>query len=452
MGERAQDFMTSQSFPEKIAIVGLGYVGLPLASAFGRNIPTIGYDHDASRIDELREGVDRNKEMTADAFDVPYLTFTCDAADLAGADIFIVAVPTPVDDHREPDLGFLQSASRGVGVALAARATQERVGRPIVVFESTVYPGCTEEECLPILEAQSGLRSGVDFAIGYSPERTNFGDPEHTLGNVVKIVAGQDAEAADTLARLYGLVVMAGVHVAPDIQTAEAAKVIENVQRDLNIALMNELAVLMDRMEIDSTAVFEAARTKWNFLPFEPGLVGGHCIPVDPYYLTYRAQALGIDPNLILAGRAVNDHMAEYVADRTIALIEQERGSAKDAEVLLLGLTFKETVADARNTQVVCLAERLVSAGLTVSSHDPLLEDETVRRLGLDPVTDPFSRGPHRTYHAIILAVPHKQFMDVPAARYAELIKTDERHGVIVDIRSRLTGGNDLPGVRYWCL
>ena len=452
MGERTQNLMTSQSFPESIAIIGLGYVGLPLASAFGRQIKTIGFDHDISRIDELKNGVDRNKEMTADAFDAPNLTFTSDTDDLVEADVFIVAVPTPVDDQRKPDLGFLQSASRVVGAALSARAKKGRAGRPIVVFESTVYPGCTEEECLPILEAVSGLQSGVDFAIGYSPERTNFGDPDHSLGNVVKVVAGQDAQSASTLARLYELVVKAGVHVAPDIQTAEAAKVIENVQRDLNIALMNELAVLMDRMDIDSAAVFEAARTKWNFLPFEPGLVGGHCIPVDPYYLTYRAQALGLDPSLILAGRAVNDQMAEYVADRTIGLIEQERGSVKGAEVLLLGLTFKENVADARNTQVVRLAERLVAAGLTVSSHDPLLEDETVRRLGLDPVKDPFSQDSLDTYHAIVLAVPHKQFMDIPASRYAELLKSDAQTGVIVDIRSRLAGGNDLPGVRYWCL
>ena len=444
--------MTNQTFPGTIAIVGLGYVGLPLAAAFGKTIPTIGFDRDEARVVELRKGVDRNKEMTPQDLNVPRLTFTSEMSEMSAADVFIVAVPTPVDDQRKPDLEFLRSASSLVGHALKQRHERGANGRPLVVFESTVYPGCTEEECLPVIEAESGLRSGRDFAIGYSPERTNFGDSVHTLSAVVKIVAGQDSEASAAIARMYGMVVKAGVHIAPDIQTAEAAKVIENVQRDLNIALMNQLTILLDAMEIEPAAVFEAARTKWNFLPFEPGLVGGHCIPVDPYYLTHRAQELGLDPGLILAGREVNDNMATFVGERTLLMLEEEGRPAAGAKVLLLGVTFKENVADARNTQVVRLVERLTDAGVTVRAHDPLLDDDAIRRLGIDPVDDPFAAGATDTYDAVVLAVPHARFMDLPASRYAQLVRDEGRRGVIVDIRCRLDGGADLPGIRYWCL
>jgi len=303
----------SKTLPRQLCVVGLGCVGLPLAVAFAKHLPTVGFDIDGQRVAELERGYDRNGEVRLEALRASRLRFTTDPESLRESDFIIVAVPTPVDRAKRPDLSHLTESSRLIGRHLQRGTT--------VVYESTVYPGCTEEVCIPILERESGLKAGVDFKAGYSPERINPGDPEHGLENVVKVVAGQDAETTERLARVYGLVVRAGIHRAPDIRTAEAAKVIENVQRDLNIALMNELAMLFHRMGLNTREVLAAARTKWNFLPFEPGLVGGHCIPVDPYYLTHKAQEVGYYPELILAERRINDGMGVYVARETVKLL-----------------------------------------------------------------------------------------------------------------------------------
>ncbi len=332
--------------PERLAVVGLGYVGLQLAVAFARHLPVIAFDADPARLEGLRSGHDANGEVEEGALRAGSLEFTGDADRLKEADLFVVAVPTPVDRAKRPDLSALVEASRLVGAALRPGA--------VVVYESTVYPGCTEEVCVPVLEDVSALKAGVDFKVGYSPERINPGDPEHTLEKVAKVVAGQDPETTDLLVRLYGLVVGAGVYRAPDIRTAEAAKVIENVQRDLNIALMNELAMLFHRLGLDTQEVLKAARTKWNFLPFEPGLVGGHCIPVDPYYLTHKAHEVGFHPEVILAGRRINDGMGRYIAGEIVKLLIRAGRAVRGAEVLVLGAAFKENVHDLRNSAHRC--------------------------------------------------------------------------------------------------
>ena len=439
--------MKTRPVPQPVGVLGLGYVGLQLAVAFGRRIPTVGFDIDAERVRALRDGIDASGEVDAATLQSAHqLTLTADPAELPGLAVYIVAVPTPVDAARRPDLGPLIAASEIVGRAL--RSEPAHGGPPpIVVFESTVYPGCTEEVCVPVLERVSGFAAGQGFTVGYSPERINPGDGEHTLQRIVKVVAGSDPPTTAALARLYGLVVDAGVYEAPDIRTAEAAKVIENVQRDLNIALMNELTLLFHRLGLETQEVLKAARTKWNFLPFEPGLVGGHCIPVDPYYLTHKAQEAGFHPEVILAGRRTNDSMGMYVARETVRLLIESGRAIRGAPVLILGLTFKENVRDTRNTRVMDIVGELRAHGVAVTVYDPLAAAADLERLDLPTVLDPFAAG--ERYAAVILAVPHRQFRDRTAAEYDRLLERDAHPAVLVDVKGVL---NDLrrPGILYW--
>ncbi|RMG98986.1 MAG: nucleotide sugar dehydrogenase, partial [Candidatus Dadabacteria bacterium] len=349
-----------------MAVVGLGYVGLPLAVAFGRKVPTLGFDVSEAKVAALRRGVDPTGELSADDLASTRIEYTTNPGDLRRASFVVVAVPTPIDRHKKPDLGPIVAASRSIG--------QNLTPGTVVVYESTVYPGVTEEVCVPVLERESGLACGRDFKVGYSPERINPGDKEHTLERIVKVVAGQDAETLEVVARVYETVVEAGVHRAPTIKTAEAAKVIENTQRDLNIALMNELSVIFNRMGIETRAVLEAAGTKWNFLRFTPGLVGGHCIGVDPYYLTYKAEELGYKPQVILAGRAINDGMGKYVAESTVKGLIRCGRAVQGSRVLVLGLTFKENVSDLRNSRVADVIAELRDYGVEVLAHDPLAD------------------------------------------------------------------------------
>jgi len=433
--------------PSPIAVLGLGYAGLPLALAFGQHLTTIGFDVDQTRVRDLQSGSDRNGNHSPDALCPPHLSFTSNPEDLAGARFHVVAVPTPVDSTHRPDTSFLVKASQLVGRALRSLGDN---GPAYVVFESTVYPGCTEQVCLPILEAESGLRSGKDFHLGYSPERINTGDPAHALDNVVKVVSARDPEALDTLARMYRLVAHAGVHCAPDIPTAEAAKVIENIQRDLNIALMNELAMLFHRLGLDTQEVLRAARTKWNFLPFEPGFVGGHCIPVDPYYLTYRAQEVGYHPDVILAGRRINDQMSNYVAQQTIKLLVKSGKRVRGARVLVLGVTFKENVRDVRNSRSIDLVRELESYECAVFVHDPMLGATTVEQLDLKQVDDPFTGN--AVYDAIILAVPDEAFPKNGLEAYLDLLEDSDGPGVIIDIKGVLPEPTKPTQALYWRL
>lgn len=382
-----------------VSVIGLGYVGLPVAVAFGKKKRVIGFDIDAQRITELRAGHDRTGEVEKEELGSTDILYTDRLEDLREADFHIVAVPTPVDEAHQPDLTPVFKASETVGKALKKG--------DIVVYESTVYPGVTEEECVPILERISGLKCGVDFKVGYSPERINPGDREHTFTKILKVVSGQDDETLDIVAEVYGSVVTAGVHRASSIKVAEAAKVIENTQRDLNIALMNELAVLFDCMGIDTTAVLEAAGTKWNFLKFKPGLVGGHCIGVDPYYLTYKAEKLGYIPQVILAGRRINDGMGKFVAQRTVKEMVHAGHNILGAPVTVLGLTFKENCPDLRNSRVVDVVRELEEYGVKVQVCDPLADANEARHeygIALYPIDrlEPAA--------AIVLAVSHDEF------------------------------------------
>jgi UDP-N-acetyl-D-galactosamine dehydrogenase len=413
------------ALPSCIAVIGQGYVGLPLAVAFAQHVRTIGFDINRERIAELRRGVDRNDDVPTGALRQGLLRFSSDPHDLAEAGFFVVSVPTPVhEETKEPDLGPLQAASRTVGQALAQRRAEGPA--PVVVFESTVYPGCTEQVCVPILEEASGLHCGEGFVVGYSPERINPGDGVHGLAQVVKVVSGMDASTLERVAATYALVATAGVHRAPDIRTAEAAKVIENVQRDVNIALMNELALLFPRMGVDTHAVLEAARTKWNFLPFTPGLVGGHCIPVDPYYLTYAARRAGHEPELILAGRRVNDAIPAHVASETVRLLEAAGRPIGKALILVLGLTFKEEVRDTRNSGAVALTHALMASGAKVLAHDPHLSAGEIEALGIKPHTS-FARG----FDAVVVAVAHRSFRE-SAANWMQTVTPG---GVVVDVQ-----------------
>jgi UDP-N-acetyl-D-galactosamine dehydrogenase len=429
---------------ETIAVVGLGYVGLPLACAFGQVRRCIGFDISSERVAELLSGHDRTGEMKPQDLEAPTLEFTDDPRRLAGADFIVVAVPTPVDKNRRPDLGPLRGASATVGRHLSRGS--------VVVFESTVYPGATEEVCVPILEAESRLTCGVDFHVGYSPERINPGDPEHSLERVVKVVAGQTPDVTRRLADVYGLVVKAGVHAAPTIKTAEAAKVIENTQRDLNIALVNELAMIFHRMGIDTEAVLTAARTKWNFLPFRPGLVGGHCIGVDPYYLTFKAEELGYHPQVILSGRRINDQMGLYVAEQTVKLMIRAGKVVQNARVLVLGLSFKENVPDIRNTRVADLIAELRDYDVEVDAYDPRAAPAEVEaEMGLRMIEDPF-RASER-YDAAVVAVCHDEFRARPVADFVELLRSDNGGGVLIDVRGMLArSAVEAHGVAYWCL
>lgn len=411
---------------ERVAVAGLGYVGLPLAMALARHVPVIGFDISADRVRELRQGRDRTGEADMTAMPGLRLEFSDDPDSLDPASIFIVTVPTPIDAHRNPDLSPLRQASLTVGRHL----------RPggVVVYESTVYPGVTEEFCVPLLEQESGLRCGRDFTVGYSPERINPGDRIHTLESVVKVVAGSDAATTDFLAELYGLATRAGVHKAPGIRVAEAAKVIENTQRDLNIALMNELSVIFGLMGIDTRDVLDAAGTKWNFLPFEPGLVGGHCIGVDPYYLTFKAESLGCHPQVILAGRRINDSMGKYVAEHCVKLLIRQGCTVGKARVGVMGVTFKENIPDLRNSRVVDIIRELREYGVTVLAHDPHADpDEARARCGLDLLP------PEELNHldALILAVPHAAYRKLsPAGLRDRFARPDQ--AVVLDVRGVL--------------
>ena len=384
-----------------VAVVGLGYVGLPLAVAFGRQFRTLGYDLDAAKVEAYRRHVDPTGEVTAQELRAAgRLECTSDPRRLAEADFVVVAVPTPVDAAHNPDLGPLVGAAEIVGRHMKTGAT--------VIFESTVYPGATEEVCVPVLEKSSGMKWQAGFHVGYSPERINPGDREHTLARVVKVVSGDSPETLERVAALYGAVVEAGVHRASSIMVAEAAKVIENTQRDLNIALMNELAIIFGKLGIDTTEVLEAAGSKWNFLKFKPGLVGGHCIGVDPYYLTYKAETLGYHPQVILAGRRINDGMGKHVADQTIKRMAQSGCPIAGASAVVLGLTFKENCPDLRNTRVVDVIAEFRSYNAQVHVHDPWVDAaEAKHEYGLDLVTDPQPGS----YDAVILAVAHREFV-----------------------------------------
>jgi UDP-N-acetyl-D-galactosamine dehydrogenase len=406
----------------KVAVVGLGYVGLPVAVAFGQRAPTMGFDINAQRIAELQAGHDRTGEVSVEELARAGLRFTDQVSELAGADFFIVAVPTPVDSANKPNLSPLISASRSVGSALKKG--------DIVVYESTVYPGATEEDCVPVLEAASGLKHGVDFFTGYSPERINPGDREHRFENIRKIVSGCDAATLDTVAGVYASVVAAGVHRAPSIKVAEAAKVIENTQRDLNIALMNELSVVFARMGIDTAEVIAAAASKWNFLPFRPGLVGGHCIGVDPYYLTYKAEQLGYIPQVILAGRRINDNMGRYVARNVIKRMLQNGLDVPRCRVGVLGITFKENCPDIRNSKVVDLVNELKDHGTQVVVVDPHADAAEVQ-LECGFALGSLEDGP---FDALVVAVAHREYRALGPAALRALVRGDQP--VIADVKA----------------
>lgn len=404
----------------KIAVVGLGYVGLPVAVAFGKKNSVIGFDINPKRIKELKENHDRTNEVTTEDLKVSDVEFTDSIDTLSQADFIIVAVPTPINKHNQPDLTPLISASKTVGKALKKGT--------IVVFESTVYPGVTEEECVPVLEENSGLKAGEDFFVGYSPERINPGDKEHTFETITKVVSGQTAEVLDIVADVYGSVVKAGVHKAPSIKVAEAAKVIENTQRDVNIALMNEFAVIFDKVGIDTNAVLAASGTKWNFLNFKPGLVGGHCIGVDPYYLTHKAQELGHHPEIILAGRRINDNMSKHVASNIIKELLKKGINVQNASINLLGLTFKENCPDLRNTKVIDIVRELEDYGLKINVNDVEADNETAKALyDIDLV----SKENLPETDALIFAVPHRDYLE-NKSEYLDLLSDN---GIVFDIK-----------------
>ena len=388
-----------------VSVVGLGYVGLPLAIEFGKQFETRGFDIDSDRVEELRAGVDGTREIEpGELGQAPRLTFTAAPDDLRGSDVFVVAVPTPIDNDKRPDLSALESASRMVGGLLEPGA--------VVVFESTVYPGATEEICVPLLEAASKGRFNRDFYVGYSPERINPGDKDHRLNDVVKITSGSTPSTLEFVDALYRRIVDAGTYPVADLRTAEAAKIIENTQRDLNIALVNEFAMIFDRLGVDTDAVLRAAGTKWNFIPFRPGLVGGHCIGVDPYYLTHKAEEAGHRTELILAGRRINDAMADYVASRVVRLMERHAIALPGARILVLGLTFKENCPDIRNTKVVDLVRALENRGGQVDVHDPWISATDTPR-GIRLIDEPRPGS----YDAIVVAVAHDAFHELGAKR-----------------------------------
>ncbi len=413
----------------RIAIIGLGYVGFPLAVEFGKNIPTLGFDIDTSRIAELNSGFDRTQEVTAKQLKASVsLTFSSNAADLSTCNTFIVTVPTPIDHFKKPDLTPLLKASEMIGKALKKG--------DLVIYESTVYPGCTEEDCVPVLEQFSGLKFNEDFFCGYSPERINPGDKVNTLTKIKKVTSGSTPEIAEKVDQLYRSIITAGTHKAPSMKVAEASKAIENAQRDVNISFVNELALIFDRMGIDTTEVLEAAGTKWNFLNFKPGLVGGHCIGVDPYYLLHKSESLGYYPQVILSGRRVNDNMGIFVANKLVKLLINKGQKIAGAKTLMLGITFKENCPDIRNSRVVDIYKELVDFGMEVDVYDPWANAAEVKHEhGIDLVK---KLAP--SYQAIVLTVAHTEFLDLPFAS----LKAE--NGVIFDIKSILS--KDLADAR----
>jgi len=411
----------------RIAVLGLGYVGLPLAVEFAKHFEVIGFDINEQRVSELEQGHDRTLEVANERLSAAIqtrLNVTANQMDLAAANVYIVTTPTPIDENKEPDLGPLLAASASIGAVLKPGDT--------VIYESTVYPGATEDRCVPVLEEWSGLTFNEDFVVGYSPERINPGDKKHTLPNIVKVTSGSTPEAADSIDAIYRRIITAGTHKAPSIRVAEAAKVIENTQRDVNIALINELAILFNRLEIDTRDVLEAAGTKWNFLKFSPGLVGGHCIGVDPYYLTHKAKAVGYHPEIILAGRRLNDGMGSYVASQTVKLMAKRGLPIHEASVLVLGLTFKENTPDLRNTRVIDVVRELEEYGIDVSVHDPWADPSEARDyLGVELLQQPELSA----YDGIIVAVNHSQFQDT--LDVGGLMKSNQ--SVIYDLKGALS-------------
>jgi UDP-N-acetyl-D-glucosamine/UDP-N-acetyl-D-galactosamine dehydrogenase len=423
---------------ERIAVVGLGYVGLPVALAFARKFDSVGFDVHCEKVEELKRGYDRNHEVSERELHASTLKISSDPADLSEVSFFVVAVPTPVDEHNVPDLSPVLKASETVGRALKRGA--------VVVYESTVYPGVTEEICGPLLERVSGLRRGIDFFVGYSPERINPGDKEHTLEKIIKVVSGEDAATLERVAQAYGAIIDAGIHRATSIKVAEAAKVIENTQRDLNIALMNELALIFDRLGIRTADVLAAAGTKWNFLKFRPGLVGGHCIGVDPYYLTTKAQELGYQPEVILAGRRINNNVAGFIAQKLVKMLIAADLPVKGAKVGILGLTFKEDCNDLRNSKVPGILTELLQFGIQARITDPVADaKEAAHEYGLELI--PLAEM--TDLDAVILAVNHKQYLEMGAPKLLSAVK---RGGVFIDVKSAIDP-KDLPaGIRYWSL
>jgi len=423
---------------ERIAVIGLGYVGLPLSVALARKFDTIGFDIDPKRIEELLSGEDRTREVSPADLKSSSLQLTADASSLSGRTIYVVTVPTPIDEGNRPDLTAILGACALVGPTLSPGS--------IVVFESTVYPGVTEEICGPALEKSSGLKCGIDFKLGYSPERINPGDKDHPLEKIIKVVAGQDEEALRRLSAVYGAVVEAGIHEAPSIKVAEAAKVIENTQRDLNIALMNEISKICELVGIRSSDVLAAAGTKWNFLKFQPGLVGGHCIGVDPFYLTAKAEELGHHPEVILSGRRINDSMGAYVADHVIRLLASHDLPLKKARVGILGFTFKENVPDIRNSKVIDIYSKLRSYGVEPMVHDPLaetqamLDEHGIRPCELDELSE---------LNAMILAVPHSAYQELGPERLCQMMADG---GIFVDVKSKVRPEALRKDLVYWSL
>lgn len=418
----------------KLALIGLGYVGLPIALAFAKKISVIGFDMNPQRIDMLNRKIDPSKELTEKNFEGSDIIFTDDINILKQASFFIAAVPTPVDDHKVPDLSLLLKACDTIGRVIKKG--------DYVVFESTVYPGCTEEDCVPVIEEISGLKCGKDFKVGYSPERINPGDTEHTLEKIIKVVSGCDEEALNQIAEVYEMVVKAGIHKASSIKVAEAAKVIENTQRDLNIALMNELSIIFDKAKINTYEVLEAAGTKWNFLNFSPGLVGGHCIGVDPYYLTYKAAALGFNSHVILSGRHINDRMGMYIGQKVLQYIIKNDGDVKNAKVLVMGATFKENVSDIRNSKVADIVSTL-SSYITVHVVDPFASSEELMHEYGFGLTD----KPDNDYSAVILAVQHKQYRNLDSCYFESITK---ENALIADLKGLYR--NKIKNRAYWSL
>lgn len=426
------------SHSRKIAVIGLGYVGLPVAVSFARSgVPVIGFDVDARRIAELKAGDDRTREVEVADLRQNTLVFTADPVEMLQSDFYIVTVPTPIDDARRPDLRAMISASRSVGGVLKKG--------DIVVYESTVYPGAVEEECVPILEETSRLKAGVDFTVGYSPERINPGDKQHRFETIMKVVSAQDAETLEIVADVYGSVVKAGIHRAPSIKVAEAAKVIENTQRDLNIAFMNELSLIFQALNIDTGDVLAAARTKWNFMPFQPGLVGGHCIGVDPYYLTYRAEKAGYHPEVILAGRRINDGMGQRVARECVRGLLRRK--AQGGVVTVLGLTFKEDVPDTRNSRVIDIVHELQSFGLTVQLHDPLADAADARH---EYGVTLMAFADLQPADAVILAVAHGDYLAGGWSLIQRLLTRG--HGLVFDVKAKLDRNSRPADIELWRL
>jgi UDP-N-acetyl-D-galactosamine dehydrogenase len=420
---------------EKVAIIGLGYVGISLALAFAKKKSVIGFDIQANKVAMLQNHIDPNHEFDTNAFQNIDIQFSSNWMDMFGAAYYIVAVPTPVNGERIPNLAPLLQACKTIAAVMSKGC--------MVIFESTVYPGCTEEDCIPLIENESGLKAGIDFLYGYSPERINPGDAQHTLEQVVKVVAGCNEIAEKKIAEFYSLIVKAGIHIAPNIKTAEAAKIIENTQRDLNIGLMNELSMIFDKMQLNTKAVLAAAATKWNFMPFTPGLVGGHCIGVDPYYLTYKAAKLGYNSQIITAARMINDGMGKYIADKIIQHLIVAVDIIKNAKVLVMGATFKENVADIRNAKIADVVFALKQLNICVHVTDPRADNAALQKeYGYSLITQP-----DKDYDVVVIAVPHKEYENLDNNYFASITSP---HALIVDVKGVFI--NQIHSRKYWSL